>query len=88
MSGQRDGIRPAALAPRHPEAPAAAEGDSVLRRWRWLQTLADTLGQAEGTEATVAAIRKGEAVPRHIQTEEGIFDQTQVTAEVVRDRRY
>ncbi|HEX2573747.1 MAG TPA: ATP-binding protein [Polyangia bacterium] len=32
------------------------EGDSVLQRWRRLQTLVDTLGRADGTEATVAAL--------------------------------
>jgi PAS domain S-box-containing protein len=38
------------------EAPAAAEDESVPQRWHRLQTLADTLGRIDGTEATVTTL--------------------------------
>ncbi|MBL8762866.1 MAG: ABC transporter substrate-binding protein [Phycisphaerae bacterium] len=37
---------------------------------------------------TIERVKRGEKVPKHIQTEEGVYDQSRVTAEVVKARRY
>jgi simple sugar transport system substrate-binding protein len=36
----------------------------------------------------VEKLKKGEAVPKRIQTEEGVYEQSQVTAEVLKGRQY
>jgi simple sugar transport system substrate-binding protein len=37
---------------------------------------------------TIDKIKRGESVPKKIPSQEGVFDQTQVTAEVLRARQY
>lgn len=37
---------------------------------------------------TIEKLRKGETVPKRIQTKEGVYDQSQVTPEVVKNRKY
>lgn len=38
--------------------------------------------------SVIDRLRKGEKIPKRIQTEEGVFDQSQVTAEVLKARQY
>lgn len=38
--------------------------------------------------SVIERLGKGEKIPKRIQTEEGVFDQTQVTAEVLKARQY
>jgi galactofuranose transport system substrate-binding protein len=37
---------------------------------------------------TIEKVKRGETVPKHIKTEEGLFEQSQVTAEVIKARGY
>lgn len=37
---------------------------------------------------TIEKVKRGETVPKHIKTEEGVFDQSRVTAEVIKARGY
>ena len=36
----------------------------------------------------IAKLRRGESIPKRIQTEEGVYDQSQVTPEVLKSRQY